>query len=54
LVGATSQAASAQTYSDNEVYVTNGVLTTESVQVGGTLATMQYNNTLECIEFIFS
>ena len=32
LVGATSQAASAQTYSDNEVFATNGVLQTKSVQ----------------------
>ncbi len=53
LIGATSQAANPQTYSDNEVYTTNGVLTTKSVQVGGTSATMQYNSTNECIEFVF-
>lgn len=54
LVGATSQAANPQTYSDNEVYVTSGVLTTKSVQVGGTAATMQYNSTDKCIEFVFA
>lgn len=54
LVGATSQAANPQTYSDNEVYVTSGVLTTKSVQVGGTAATIQYNSTDKCIEFVFA
>ncbi len=54
LVGATSQAANPQTYSDNEVYATSGVLTTKSVQVGGTVATMQYNSTDKCIEFVFA
>ena len=54
LIGATSQAANPQTYSDNEVYTTSGVLTTKSVQVGGTAATMQYNSTDKCIEFIFA
>ena len=54
LVGATSQAANPQTYSDNEVYATSGVLTTKSVQVGGTAATMQYNSTDKCIEFVFA
>ena len=54
LIGATSQAANPQTYSDNEVYTTSGVLTTKSVQVGGTAATMQYNSTDKSIEFIFA
>lgn len=54
LIGATSQAANPQTYSDNEVYATSGVLTTKSVQVGGTSATMQYNSTDKCIEFVFA
>lgn len=54
LVGATNQAANPQTYSDNEVYATSGVLTTKSVQVGGTAATMQYNSTDKCIEFVFA
>ena len=54
LIGATSQAANPQTYSDNEVYATTGVLTTKSVRVGGTAATMQYNSTDKCIEFVFA
>ena len=54
LVGATSQAANPRTYSDNEVYVTNGVLTTKSVQVGGTEATIQYNSTTKSIDFVFA
>ena len=54
LIGATSQAANPQTYSDNEVYVTSGVLTTKSVQVGGTAATIQYNSTNKCIDFVFA
>ena len=55
LIGATSQADSPQTYSDNEVYVTSGVLTTKSVQVGGTSGgTMQYNSSTESIDFVFA
>lgn len=54
LIGATSQAANPQTYSDNEIYVTSGVLTTKSVQVGDGSATMQYNSTLNCIDFVFA
>ena len=54
LIGATSQAANPQTYSDNEIYATSGVLTTKSVQVGGTAATIQYNSTNKCIDFIFA
>lgn len=54
LVGAPEQTARPQTYSDNEVYTTSGVLTTKSVQVGGTAATMQYNSTDQSIEFIFA
>ena len=54
LIGATSQAANPQTYSDNEVYATSGVLTTKSVQVGGGSATMQYNATTQAIDFVFT
>lgn len=53
LIGATSQAANPQTYSDNEIYVTSGVLTTKSVQVGGGSVTMQYNNTTQSLDFVF-
>ena len=54
LIGATSQAANPQTYSDNEVYATSGVLTTKSVQVGGGAATMEYDTTTQSINFIFN
>ena len=54
LVGATEQSANPQTYSDDEVYTTSGVLTTKSVQVGGGSATMQYNSTTQSIDFVFS
>lgn len=53
LVGATSQGTNPQTYSDDEVYVTNGVLTTKEVQVGGTAATMKYDSTSKSIKFVF-
>lgn len=53
LIGATSQAANPQTYSDNEVYTTSGVLTTKSVQVGGGSCTMQYNSTTQSLDFVF-
>lgn len=54
LVGATSQAANPQTYSDDEVYTTDGVLTTKSVQVGGGSASMVYDSTTQSINFIFT
>lgn len=54
LIGATSQAANPQTYSDNEVYTTSGVLTTKSVQVGGGSATMEYSATTKSINFVFA
>lgn len=54
LIGATSQAANPQTYSDNEVYTTSGVLTTKSVQVGGGAVTLQYNSTTESLDFVFN
>ncbi len=54
LIGATSQAANPQTYSDNEVYATSGVLTTKSVQVGGGSCTLQYNSTTKSCDFVFT
>lgn len=54
LIGATSQADNPQTYSDSEVYTTNGTLTTNKVQVGNGTATMQYDNTNQCIRFVIS
>lgn len=54
LVGATSQAANPQTYSDNEVYTTSGTLTTNKVQVGGGSCTLEYNTSTASLDFIFS
>lgn len=54
LIGATSQAANPQTYSDNEVYVTNGILTAKSVQVGGGAVSLDYDSTNKCLKFNFS
>ena len=54
LIGATTQTASTQTFSDDEVYTTSGILTTKSVQVGGGSATMQYNSTTKSIDFVFA
>ena len=54
LIGATSQAANPQTYSDNEVYATSGVLTAKSLQVGGGSATIQYNSNTQSIDFVFA
>lgn len=54
LIGATSQANNPQTYSDSEVYTTNGTLTTNKVQVGNGTATMQYDSTNQCIRFVIS
>ena len=54
LIGATSQAANPQTYSDNEVFATNGVLTAKSLQVGGGSATIQYNSNTQSIDFVFA
>lgn len=54
LVGAAEQSANPQTYSDNEVYATSGVLTTKSVQVGGGSCTLQYNSTTQSCDFIFT
>jgi hypothetical protein len=54
LIGATSQAANPQTYSDNEVYTTSGTLTTNNVQVGGGTCTLQYNTTTQSLDFVFT
>ena len=53
LVGATSQAANPQTYSDSEVYTTNGTLTTAKTQVGGGAVTMEYDSTYKALKFVF-
>ena len=53
LVGATSQAANPQTYSDNQVYATNGQLDANKVRVAEAV-TMQYNSTTQSLDFIFA
>lgn len=53
LIGATSQAANPQTYSDDEVYTTSGVLTTKSVQVGGGKVRMEYDTITGTLKFNF-
>ena len=53
LVGATSQNDNPQTYSDNEVYATSGVLTTKKTQVGGGSVTMEYDSTYKALKFVF-
>lgn len=52
LVGATSQVANPQTYSDNQVYATNGQLNGNSVRIAEKVI-MQYNSTTESLDFIF-
>lgn len=54
LIGATSQAANPQTYSDSEVYTTNGTLTTNKVQVGNGTATMEYDSSYKALKFVFA
>ena len=54
LVGATAQTANPQTYSDDEVYTTSGVLTTKKTQVGGGACTMEYNTTTQSLDFVFA
>ena len=53
LVGATSQAASPQTYSDNQVYATNGQLNGNTMRVAEKV-TMQYNSSTESLDFVFA
>ena len=53
LVGATSQAANPQTYSDNQVYATNGQLDANKVRVAEAV-TLEYNSTTKSLDFIFA
>lgn len=53
LIGATSQAANPQTYSDSEVYTTNGTLTTAKTQIGGGEVTLEYDSTKKALKFVF-
>lgn len=53
LIGATTQAANPQTYSDNQVYATNGQLDANKVRVAET-ATIQWNSTDSSLDFVFA
>lgn len=53
LIGASSQASNVATYSDNQVYATNGQLDANKVRIAET-GTIQYNSTDQAIEFVFA
>lgn len=53
LVGAKSQTTSVQTYSDAEVYTEGGELNATSVCIAE-VAQMKYDNTNECLRFVFA
>lgn len=53
LVGATSQAANPQTYSDNEVYVQNGLLEAKEVRVNEA-AKLVWDSTNQCMRITFN
>ena len=54
LIGATSQSANPQTYSDSEVFTTNGTLTSNKLEVGGGSVRLEYNTTTKSLDFIFA
>ena len=53
LIGATSQAESPQTYSDSEVYTTNGQLDANKIRIAENV-TLTYNSTEKTLDFIFA
>ena len=53
LVGAAEQTANPQTYTDSEVYTTNGILTTKETQIGGGEVTLTYDTGLKALKFVF-
>lgn len=53
LIGAKSQVASVQTYSDTEVYTEGGELNATSVCIAE-IAQMKYDTTNECLRFVFA
>lgn len=53
LVGANEQTSNPKTYSNKEIYATDGALTTREVSVGGGLGRMVYSSSTESIDFIF-
>ena len=52
LIGATTQATNPQTYSDNQVYVTDGQLDANKVRVAEHVI-LQYNTTTSALDFVF-
>lgn len=54
LIGAKEQGENQATFSDEEVYVTNGTLTTAKTQVGGGAVTMEYDNSYKALKFVFA
>ena len=53
LIGATTQASTPQTYSDNQVYAENGRLNANSMRIGESI-TLQYNTSTESLDFVFA
>lgn len=53
LVGATSQAANPQTYSDNEVYATNGVLSSKALSINAKV-NLEYDATNGGLKVVFA
>ena len=53
LVGAATQDANPQTYSDDQVYATNGQLDANKVRVAEQV-TLQYNSTTKSLDFVFA
>ena len=54
LIGAKEQGENQTTFSDEEVYVTNGTLTTSKTQVGGGAITMEYDSSYKALKFVFA
>ena len=53
LIGTTSQAANPQTYSDNQIYATNGQLDANKVRVAEAVS-LVYDTTLQALNFVFA
>ena len=54
LIGTADQTLASTSYSNAEIYATDGVLTTKGVSVGGGSATIKYDATSKSIKFIFT
>lgn len=53
LIGAETQGTGVSTYSDNQVYATNGQLDMNKARIAEHV-TMQYNSTTEALDFVFA